>query len=93
MVVEEPSKQRTVRPSPKPRPNPQRGQRLRKAEEIESEIAALEEQLGELTNQLAKPSADWGPEEYAGIGRRQNELQARLEPLYREWEAANPPSE
>ena len=91
VFVEEPSKQQIVKRSAKTRPNPQTGQRRRKAEEIEAEIAALEQQLGELTNQLAEPSTDWGPEEYAVIGRRQNELQAQLEPLYGEWEAANVP--
>ena len=87
VIVEEPAKQQTVKPSPKPRTNPQAGQRRRRAEEIEAEIAAAEQQLAELTDRLARPAADWGPEEYAAIGRRQNELQAQLALLYSEWDA------
>jgi ATP-binding cassette subfamily F protein 3 len=97
VIVEAPVKQQTAKQSPKqspkPRTNPQAGQRRRKAEEIEADIAAAEQQLAELTDRLAKPAVDWGPEEYAAIGRRQNELQAQLEPLYAEWETVNAPAE
>jgi ATP-binding cassette subfamily F protein 3 len=94
VIVEEQSKPRAVKPPPKPRTstNPQSRQR-RRAEEIENEIATSENQLAELTNQLAKAAADWGPEEYAAIGRRQDELQAQLESLYSEWETVTVPSE
>jgi ATP-binding cassette subfamily F protein 3 len=92
VIVEEESKPRTVKPPPKPRTNSQSRQR-RRAEEIENEIATCENQLAELNNQLAKPAADWGREEYTGIGRRQDELQAQLESLYSEWETATIPTE
>ena len=85
VIVEEQPKPRAMKPLPKPRTNSQSRQR-RRAEEIEKEIATCENQLAELTNQLAKPPADWRPEEYADIGRRQDELQAQLELLYKEWE-------
>ena len=93
VIVEEPVNQQTVKPSPNPRPNPQAGKPRRKVEEIESEVAALEQQLAELTERLARPAANWGPEEYAAIGRRQNELQAQLEPLYKEWETVTASAE
>ena len=93
VIVEEPRKLRTMKPPSKTRANPQLGQRRRKIEEIESEIAVVEQQLAELTSQLAKPAADWGPEDYAGIGRRQEELQAQFESLYSEWETATDPAE
>lgn len=93
LIVVEPSKPRTVKPSPRTRPNPQPGQQRRKVEEIELKVAALERQLVELTNQLAQPDIEWGPEEYATIGRRQDELQAQLEVLYAEWETATIPGQ
>jgi ATP-binding cassette subfamily F protein 3 len=87
VIVEEQPKPRVVKPPPKPRTNPQSRQR-RKAVEIENEIATRENELAQLTDQLATPAPDWGPEEYAAIGRRQDELQAELKSLYSEWEAA-----
>jgi ATP-binding cassette, subfamily F, member 3 len=92
VIIEEESKPRQLKPLPKPRTNPQSKQR-RRAEEIENEIANCESELAELANQLAKPAADWGPEEYSAIGLRQQELHQRLESLYREWETATVPSD
>ena len=63
---------------------PQRG-----SEEVEVEIASCENELADLHRQLETPQPDWGPDEYAGIGRRQAELQERLESLYGEWEGIN----
>ncbi|MEN3333317.1 MAG: ATP-binding cassette, subfamily er 3 [Blastocatellia bacterium] len=88
LTVDEQPKPRAAKSQAKPRVNPQLKPRRRKVEEIESEIAALEARLAELTGQLASPAADWGPEKYAEIGQRQNDLQAQLEALYSEWEAA-----
>jgi ATP-binding cassette subfamily F protein 3 len=88
-IIEEQTKPRAVRPQSKSRVNPQLKPRRRKVEEIESEIATLEARLAELTDQLASPAADWGPEKYAEIVQRQHELQAQLESLYSEWEALN----
>lgn len=88
-IVQQQTKPRTVPPLPKPRANPQSRQR-RRVEEIENEIATCESQLTELTNQLARPAADWGPAEYAAIGRRQDELQAQLDSLLSEWETGGP---
>jgi len=82
-------KPRAAKPQAKPRLNPQLKPRRRKVEEIESDIAALEARLAALTDQLANPAADWGPDKYAEIGQRQHDLQAQLESLYGEWEAAN----
>jgi ATP-binding cassette, subfamily F, member 3 len=86
--VEEP-KPRSPKPRQKPRASSQPGPRRRKAEEIESEIATLENQLSELDSQLANPAADWGPGKYAEIGSRQSQLQQQLETLYAEWETAH----
>ncbi|HKP13394.1 MAG TPA: ATP-binding cassette domain-containing protein, partial [Blastocatellia bacterium] len=80
---------RAAKAPAKPRVNPQLKPRRRKVEEIEAEIAALEARLTELTDSLANPGADWGPDKYAEIGQRQYDLQARLDALYGEWEAAN----
>ncbi|HJQ23722.1 MAG TPA: ABC-F family ATP-binding cassette domain-containing protein [Blastocatellia bacterium] len=85
----EPAKPRPAKATPKPRTNPQLKPRRRKVEEIEQEIHQLEGQLAALGEQLANPAADWGPEKYAEIGQRQNDLQAQLEALYGEWEAAS----
>ncbi|HKY05852.1 MAG TPA: ABC transporter C-terminal domain-containing protein, partial [Blastocatellia bacterium] len=59
------------------------------AEQIEQEISAAEAELRELTEKLANPAADWGPDQYLEIDRRQAELTANLEALYREWETAS----
>jgi hypothetical protein len=90
VIVEEQSKPRAVKPPPKPRTKSQ--SRQRRVKEIENEIAICENQPAELTNQLAKPAADWRPAECPGIGRRQNELQSQLESLYSEWETATVPA-
>jgi len=58
----------------------------RSIEEVEAEMASCEAELAELNNQLSTPQAAWGPDDYAGIGRRQQELQAQVESLYLEWE-------
>ena len=58
----------------------------RNLQEIEAEIASCEAELAELNNQLSTPQAAWGPDDYVGIGRRQQELQAQVESLYIEWE-------
>ena len=77
-------KPRTVKPAPKPRPPSKI--KVRKVEEVEAEIANCELQLTELADSLSSPAQGWGPEDYAQIGRRQEELQKELESLYREWE-------
>jgi ATP-binding cassette, subfamily F, member 3 len=91
-VDKEAAKPRPAKPQAKTRVNPQLKPRQRKAEEIEKEIATVEAKLAELSDQLANPAADWGREKYAEIGERQHELQAQLESLYSEWEAATTPS-
>jgi ATP-binding cassette, subfamily F, member 3 len=88
LTVEETPRPRAARPPAKSRVNPQLKPRRRQVQEIEAEIATLEARLAELTDQLASPAADWGPEKYAEIGQRQNELQSQLESLYSEWDAA-----
>ena len=89
VIVEEPSKQRMLRQSPKPRTNPQPGQRRRKAEDLESEIAMLEQQLAEVTAEIANPAPDWAHEKYAEISARQHQLHEQLEALYAKWEATS----
>jgi ATP-binding cassette subfamily F protein 3 len=88
-AADEPPKPRAAKASPKPRINPQLKPRRRKAEEIEADIATVEARLAELSNQLANPASDWGPDKYAEIGQQQHDLQARLDALYGEWETAN----
>ncbi len=92
VIVEEQPKPPAMKPPPKPRANPQSRKR-RSVEEIENKIATRENELVQLNNQLAEPGADWGPEEYAAIGRRQDELQSELKSLYGEWEAETLPPE
>jgi ATP-binding cassette subfamily F protein 3 len=58
----------------------------RSIEEIEAEISSCEAELSELNNQLAVPQPDWRPDDYSRIGRLQQELQARIERSYLEWE-------
>ena len=48
----------------------------------------LENELSDLSEKLSNASSDWRPEQYAGIGKRQEEISSLLEELYREWQAA-----
>ncbi|HYP27500.1 MAG TPA: ABC-F family ATP-binding cassette domain-containing protein [Blastocatellia bacterium] len=82
-VEEFPAKRRQPVKSEKPRSNSK--PRKRPVQEIEAEIAGLEAELSDLSNKLANPAQDWGPEQYAGIDVRQNEITSRLEKLYEEW--------
>jgi ATP-binding cassette subfamily F protein 3 len=72
----------------KPRANPQSKQRQHSAGELEREIHTLEQELAELSEQLASPASDWGPEHYVQIGGRQGAISSQLEKLYLEWEEA-----
>jgi ATP-binding cassette subfamily F protein 3 len=72
----------------KARPGGPKKPRLRPAEEIEKEIALLENQLAELSEQLANPESSWSREQYAEMAGRQGEISLCLEKLYEEWEAA-----
>jgi ATP-binding cassette subfamily F protein 3 len=60
----------------------------RLAEEIEEQIHRLEQEMTSLSEQLSNPPPDWGPEQYAEIAARHDELSARTEALYKEWETA-----
>jgi ATP-binding cassette subfamily F protein 3 len=82
-----PRKRRTATPA-KPRVAPSDKQKRRPAEEIEQEIRMLENELGELSQKLSNASSDWRPEQYAEIGKRQEDISSLLEMLYREWQAA-----
>lgn len=86
-----PEKPRPARQLEKPKKSNQKKQRRRSAEDIESEINALEQQLGELDANLANPGADWGPDDYAAIAVRQAAISKELEKLYEDWEAAHAP--
>lgn len=85
IVAADEKKAPAVKQRSKPRvtskPRPQRG-----IEDVEAEITSCENELADLHRQLETPQPDWGPDEYAGIGRRQEELQAVLDSLYVEWE-------
>jgi ATP-binding cassette subfamily F protein 3 len=83
------TRQRGAAKPQKPRASAPKKQRLRLAEEIEKEIAVLEDQMSELSARLANPETDWSREQYAEIANRQSEISARLEKLYEEWEAAS----
>jgi ATP-binding cassette subfamily F protein 3 len=83
-----PARQKAATKPAAPRTNSQPKERRRSAEEIEKEIAVLEQELSALSEKLANPSSEWGREQYAEIGGRQEEIGSRLEVLYREWEAA-----
>ena len=72
----------------KPRVNPQSKQRKQSPEEVEREIQALEQELAELSEALASPASDWGPEHYTEIGNRHAAISSQLETLYRVWEEA-----
>lgn len=81
-------KQRAAVKPDKPRAKSQPRQRRRAVEEIEKEVAAIEQELAALSEKLSSPASDWGPEQYAEIGTRQEALGAQLEKLYEEWELA-----
>ncbi|HET9531228.1 MAG TPA: ABC-F family ATP-binding cassette domain-containing protein [Blastocatellia bacterium] len=63
-------------------------QRKRSAEDLEKEIHKLEEEMSSLSAQLSSPPPDWGPEQYAEIAARHDEISYRIETLYKEWEFA-----
>jgi ATP-binding cassette subfamily F protein 3 len=71
----------------KARTNSQPKQRRRSVEEVEKEIAALEQELSSLSEKLSNPSTEWGREQYAEIGNRQEAISSQLEILYKEWES------
>ncbi len=77
----------------KPRPPAKPRERRRPVHEIEKEIELLEAEMAELSEKLANPAPDWGPEQYEEIGNRQGVISAELEPLYAEWEASQQSSE
>jgi ATP-binding cassette subfamily F protein 3 len=83
--VEPPAKKPAAKPKPQSS-KPAKQRRRRPAEEIEKEIATLEQELTELSGKLSNPSVEWGPDEYAAIADRSAEIQSRLEALYSEWE-------
>jgi ATP-binding cassette subfamily F protein 3 len=85
---EAPARRRDQAKPVKPRAAAQSKQRRRTVEEIEREIEALETELAELSDKLSNPAADWGPERYAEIGERQEEISNQLNALYQEWESA-----
>jgi ATP-binding cassette subfamily F protein 3 len=87
-VSEEPAPKKRLTSHGRSRAITRAKQQRRSIEEIENEIGTLEHELEELTEKLSNPSADWPPEEYTQIGSRQEEITARLEGLYREWQAA-----
>jgi len=89
-AIETPAPPRRAAPQTKSkaRTNPQSRQRQQSAEEIERSIHALEEELAELSEQLANPASDWGPAHYVELGNRHAEIASKLEELYREWEEA-----
>ncbi len=61
----------------------------RLADEIEKEIAGLEQEMTELTDQLSSPPPNWQAEQYSEAAVRQSVIATQLEALYREWEAAH----
>jgi ATP-binding cassette, subfamily F, member 3 len=63
-----------------------RVKRARPLAEIEEEIHLLEKELTELSEKLAAPAPDWGPQDYTDIGSRQASISSRLQQLYEEWE-------
>jgi ATP-binding cassette subfamily F protein 3 len=67
----------------------QQKQRRRLAEEIEEQIHRLEQEMTTLSDQLSNPPPNWGPEQYAEIAARHDELSSRTEALYKEWETAS----
>jgi ATP-binding cassette, subfamily F, member 3 len=88
-VTEEPAqKRRPQTPAAKPRSRAADKELRRPAEEIEREIRTLEDELQELSEKLSSATSDWAPEQYAEIGRRQEEISSLLEGLYHEWQTA-----
>ncbi|HWO02139.1 MAG TPA: ABC transporter C-terminal domain-containing protein, partial [Blastocatellia bacterium] len=83
-----PVRRSTSQSKSKPRVNPQSKPRKHSAEQLEREIHTLEQELAELSEKLANPAADWGPERYIEIGERQSAISSQLEKLYRDWEEA-----
>jgi ATP-binding cassette subfamily F protein 3 len=83
-----PPKRSSTRATP---PKRNRTQKPKSAEEVEREIKVLEEELAEISQQLSNPAPDWEPGHYAVLGVRQNALNAELENLYQQWEAASSP--
>jgi ATP-binding cassette subfamily F protein 3 len=89
-VNEEPvQKRRPAAPPAKPRTRAVNKEKQRPVEEIELEIKKLEDELQELSKKLSSPSSDWAPEQYAEIGKRQEEISSLLEGLYHEWQTAS----
>ena len=89
-VTEVPPQRKRRAASPaKPRVGTTPKERRRPVEEIEQEIKTLENELAEFSEKLSNPSSDWRPEQYAEIGKRQEEISSLLEELYREWQAAS----
>ncbi|HXG94347.1 MAG TPA: ABC-F family ATP-binding cassette domain-containing protein [Blastocatellia bacterium] len=87
-VSDEPPAKRRAAPKPeKPRVKAPAKQRRRSVEEIEKEIHQMEEEMAALSAKLATPAPDWGPNEYAEIGNRQEEISSQLDKLYAEWES------
>jgi ATP-binding cassette subfamily F protein 3 len=86
-VEQPPAKQRAAAKQAKPRASAAPKQRRRSTEEVEKEIAALEQELTALSEKLSSPASDWTPEHYAEIGSRQNSVSSALEKLYAEWES------
>lgn len=88
-VREEPAtKKRPAAAPAKSRASVPAKERRRPVEDIEQEIRMLENELAELSEKLSRASSDWRPEQYAEIGKRQDEISSLLERLYREWQAA-----
>ncbi|MFY9609624.1 MAG: ABC-F family ATP-binding cassette domain-containing protein [Blastocatellia bacterium] len=83
-----PIRRAAVQRKSKPRVNPQSKLRKQSPEEVEREIHVLEQELAELSEALASPASDWGPEHYTEIGNRHAAISSQLETLYRVWEEA-----
>jgi ATP-binding cassette subfamily F protein 3 len=63
--------------------------RSRDVGEIEKEIHTLELELEDINKRLSNPAPDWGPEQYAEHGNRQEAISDHLSKLYHEWESAS----
>ena len=81
-------KKRPATTSAKSRAGTPERERRRAIEDIELEIRGLESEMAELTERLSGASSDWRPEQYAEVGRRQQEISSLLELLYVEWQSA-----
>ena len=66
-----------------------RVKRARPLGEIEDEIHLLETELNQLSEKLASPAPEWGPQDYADIGNRQTNISSRLQQLYEDWEGSH----